>query len=227
AAMSCARSPRARVRPRPARGRSPPARKRPTRPTRSARRAIRKAITSKPITGSTGTRSEEAAMLIKRQDRETRRNGLAAALAAQSGGALARRGFLRRSGLAAGGLAPLGALPLSSVRKAEAGPPPQAGAPVEVRKSICTHCSVGCTVTAEVQNGVWIGQEPSWDSPFNRGSHCAKGASVRELVHSDRKLKYPLKLVNGQWTRVSWDTAIGEIGDKLTAIREKSGADSV
>jgi formate dehydrogenase major subunit len=38
---------------------------------------------------------------------------------------------------------------------------------------------VGCTVTAEVQNGVWIGQEPSWDSPINRGTHCAKGASVR------------------------------------------------
>jgi formate dehydrogenase major subunit len=166
-------------------------------------------------------------VLIKRTEREARRGTLAAALVGQSGGALDRRGFLRRSGLVAGGLATLGALPLGSVRKAEAGPPPKAGSPVDVRKSICTHCSVGCTVTAEVQNGVWIGQEPSWDSPFNRGSHCAKGASVRELVHSDRRLKYPLKLVNGQWTRVSWDTAVGEIGDKLLQIREKSGADSV
>jgi len=166
-------------------------------------------------------------VLIKRTEREARRGTLAAALASQSGGALDRRSFLRRSGLAAGGLATLGALPLASVRKAEAGPPPKPGAPLETRKSICTHCSVGCTVTAEVQNGVWIGQEPSWDSPFNRGSHCAKGASVRELVHSDRKLKYPLKLVNGQWTRVSWDTAIDEIGNKLMDIRGKSGADSV
>jgi formate dehydrogenase major subunit len=166
-------------------------------------------------------------VLIKRTEREARRGTLAAALANQSGGTLDRRSFLRRSGLAAGGLATLGALPLAGVRKAEAGPPPKAGAPVETRKSICTHCSVGCTVTAEVQNGVWIGQEPSWDSPFNRGSHCAKGASVRELVHSDRKLKYPLKLVNGQWTRVSWDKAIDEIGDQLMAIREKSGADAV
>jgi formate dehydrogenase major subunit len=166
-------------------------------------------------------------VLIKRTEREARRGTLAAALATQSGGALDRRGFLRRSGLVAGGLATLGALPLGSVRKAEAGPPPKAGTPVETRKSICTHCSVGCTVTAEVQNDVWIGQEPSWDSPFNRGSHCAKGASVRELVHSDRRLKYPLKLVNGQWTRVSWDTAIDEIGNKLMEIRGKSGADSV
>ena len=69
------------------------------------------------------------------------------------------------------------------MRKAEAGPPAAKGAAVTIRKSICTHCSVGCTVTAEVSNGVWIGQEPSWESPINRGSHCAKGASVRELVH--------------------------------------------
>ncbi len=166
-------------------------------------------------------------MLIKRKDREARRGKLAAALAGQSSGGLDRRTFLRRSGLVASGLATLGALPLAGVRQAHAGPPPRPGAPVAVRKNICTHCSVGCTVTAEVQNDVWIGQEPSWDSPFNRGSHCAKGASVRELVHSDRRLKYPLKLVNGQWTRTSWDKAIDEIGDKILQIREKSGPDAV
>ena len=166
-------------------------------------------------------------MLIKRTERQARRGGLASALQSQSDGGLDRRAFLRRSGLVAGGLATLGALPLASVRKAEAGPPPPAGAQVTIRKNICTHCSVGCTVVAEVANGVWIGQEPGWDSPLNRGSHCAKGASVRELVHGDRRLKYPMKLVNGQWTRVSWDQAIDEIGAKLLAIREKSGPDSV
>jgi hypothetical protein len=60
---------------------------------------------------------------------------------------------------------------------------------------------IDATITAEVANGIWIGQEPSWDSPINRGSHCAKGAAVRELVHGDRRLKYPMKLVNGQWSR--------------------------
>jgi formate dehydrogenase major subunit len=140
---------------------------------------------------------------------------------------LDRRAFLRRSGLVASGLGALGALPLASVRRAEAGPPPPAGAQIAIRKSVCTHCAVGCTVTAEVANGVWIGQEPSWDSPINRGSHCAKGASVRELVSGERRLKYPLKLVDGQWARISWDQAVNEIGDKLMAIREQSGPDSV
>ena len=108
-------------------------------------------------------------MLIKRTERQARRGTLAGALQSHPDGGLDRRSFLRRSGLAAGGLAALGTLPLTSVRKAEAGPPPPAGAQVTIRKNVCTHCSVGCTVIAEVANGVWIGQEPGWDSPINRG----------------------------------------------------------
>jgi formate dehydrogenase major subunit len=165
-------------------------------------------------------------VLIRRTERQARRAPLTA-FANGTDGDLDRRSFLRRSGLAAGGLAALGSLPLGNVRTAKAGPPPATAAKVEVRKSICTHCAVGCTVTAEVANGVWVGQEPSWDSPINRGSHCAKGAAVRELVSGERRLKYPLKLVDGQWTRINWDQAINEIGDKLLAVRAKSGPDSV
>jgi formate dehydrogenase major subunit len=74
---------------------------------------------------------------------------------------------------------------------------------------------------------VWIGQEPAWDSPINRGTHCAKGAAIRELVHGDRRLKYPMKLADGQWQRISWDTAFDEISKKMLEIREKSGPESV
>jgi anaerobic selenocysteine-containing dehydrogenase len=80
---------------------------------------------------------------------------------------------------------------------------------------------------AEVSDGVWIGQEPGWDSPFNLGSHCAKGASVREHTHGERRLKYPMKKVGGEWVRISWEDAINEIGDQMMAIREESGPDSV
>ena len=78
-----------------------------------------------------------------------------------------------------------------------------------------------------MQNGTWIGQEPGWDSPFNLGAHCAKGASVREHAHGERRLKYPMKMVGGQWQKISWDEAINEIGDKMLQIREESGPDSV
>jgi formate dehydrogenase major subunit len=169
----------------------------------------------------------EATVLARRIGREKHRGNLAVAFADRSNERLDRRSFLRRSGLAAGSVAALGMLPLASVRKAKAGPPAAPGAVVTIHKSICTHCAVGCTVTAEVSKGIWIGQEPSWESPINRGSHCAKGASVRELVHSERRLKYPMKLANGNWTRITWDQAIDEIGDKMLEIRRKSGPESV
>ncbi|MGB3898557.1 MAG: formate dehydrogenase subunit alpha [Mesorhizobium sp.] len=165
-------------------------------------------------------------MLTKRKGGQANRTRLQAFADGLAAGSVDRRTFLRRSGLVAGGLAAAGTFQLGTVRKAEAISHPEPGVPIELKKSICTHCSVGCTVTAEVQNGVWTGQEPSWDSPFNRGSHCAKGASVRELVHSDRRLKYPMKLVNGQWERTTWDEAINSIGDKLLEIRKKSGPES-
>ena len=125
-------------------------------------------------------------MLIKRSERQARRSSLSAALADQNSGGLDRRAFLRRSGLTVGGLAAVGALPLATMRKAEAADTMMTSG-ATMRKNICTHCSVGCTVIAEVVNGVWVGQEPGWDSPINRGSHCAKGAATRELVHGDRR----------------------------------------
>ncbi len=164
-------------------------------------------------------------MLTKRSNGVANGPRLTKALAGMVGGAIDRRTFLRRSGLAAGGLAAATGLSLGTVKKAEA----QTTAASEIKKilSVCTHCSVGCAVTAEVQGGVWVGQEPSFDSPFNLGAHCAKGASVREFAHSERRLRYPTKLVGGKWQRMSWDDAINEIGDKLLEIRDKSGPDSV
>jgi formate dehydrogenase major subunit len=83
---------------------------------------------------------------------------LSSALNELTGGAIDRRTFLRNSGLAIGGLAALKGMRSGMVTKAEAASP--AGGAIEIKKSVCTHCSVGCTVLAEVQNGVWIGRSP-------------------------------------------------------------------
>lgn len=152
----------------------------------------------------------------------SRRQG--ATLASVANKTVDRRSFLRGSGLAIGGLAAVGAVG-GTVTKAKA--QSAINGAVETIKSVCTHCSVGCTVLAEVANGVWVGQEPGWDSPFNLGAHCAKGAAVREHAHGERRLKYPTKLVDGKWVRVSWDEAINEIGDGMMKIRQESGPDSV
>jgi formate dehydrogenase major subunit len=140
---------------------------------------------------------------------------------------LDRRTFLQRSGLAVGGIAAVLAASQTLIKKADAKPAAPISSPTQEIRTICTHCSVGCGIIAEVQEGVWTGQEPAFDHPFNLGAHCAKGAAIREHGHGDRRLKYPMKLENGQWKRLSWEQAIDELSEKLLAIREKSGPDSV
>ncbi|MEL6290848.1 MAG: molybdopterin-dependent oxidoreductase, partial [Pseudomonadota bacterium] len=169
-------------------------------------------------------------MLRKKSSGSVATARLASARSAAAPAAVDRRTFMRNSGLAVGGLAAVGTLTAGRVQKAEAAGA-AAGGKLETRKSVCTHCSVGCTVIAEVKmvsgKATWVGQEPGWDSPFNLGAHCAKGAAVREHAHGDRRLKYPMKLVGGKWKRISWDEAIDEVGGKMLDIRKESGPDSV
>jgi len=164
-------------------------------------------------------------MLMKKTGGRSASSRMSRSVTGQAGSAIDRRTFLRRSGITVGGLAAAATLGGGMVKKAEAQANPLAG--IEKIRSVCTHCSVGCTVEAEVRNGVWIGQEPGFDSPFNLGSHCAKGAAVREHAHGERRLKYPMKLINGKYTKVSWEQAIADIGDQMLKIRQESGPDSV
>ena len=136
---------------------------------------------------------------------------------------VSRREFLRRSGIFAGGGVLATGLAPGMMRKAGATSTPAAAGQSNEVRTICTHCSVGCGVIAEVQNGVWTGQEPAFDHPFNRGAHCAKGAAVREHGHGERRLKYPTKLVNGKWTKVSWEEAIEFAAARFKAIQAEHG----
>jgi formate dehydrogenase major subunit len=138
-----------------------------------------------------------------------------------------RRAFLRRSGLGVGvGIA---ATQLTLVKKAKAatGGSIDGTGKIEVKRTICTHCSVGCAVDAVVENGVWTRQEPVFDSPINLGGNCAKGAALREHGHGEFRLRYPMKLVNGKYERISWDTALNEISAKMMELKKASGPDSL
>ncbi|EDM24549.1 twin-arginine translocation signal domain-containing protein [Caminibacter mediatlanticus TB-2] len=93
-------------------------------------------------------------------------------------------------------------------------------------KTVCTTCSVGCGIIAEVQNGVWVRQEVAQDHPISHGSHCSKGIDSIDYIRTAKRVKHPLKKVNGKWKRISWDEAINEISEKMLKIRKESGPDA-
>jgi len=165
-------------------------------------------------------------LMQKNKTAATRRSRLTRDVSLSAPETIDRRTFLKRSGIGLGVGAVAGQLGGGMMRQAEAADPGKEGK-VEIRRTVCTHCSVGCAIDAEVVNGVWVGQEPVFDSPINLGAHCAKGASVREHGHGEMRLKYPMKLVDGKYQKISWDQALKEISEKLLAIRKQHGPDAV
>src|SRR6195256_2030912 len=189
-----------------------------------------RAATKPASTSATTTaprRSEEVAMLLTRKSATAAAQPrLAKGLQAGLAKTMDRRTFLKRSGVSAGAAAVAAQLPYSMIGAAEA--KDEAAGTIEIKRTVCTHCSVGCASDAVVQNGVWVRQEPVFDSPINLGAHCSKGASIREhgMTHDSHRLKYPMKLEAGKWNRISWDQAYQEITDKLKKIRSESGPDA-
>src|SRR3954467_13240649 len=65
-----------------------------------------------------------------------------------------RRAFLRRSGLGVGVGIAASQLTLVKKARAEEGRAAAVGeGKVEVRRTVCSHCSVGCAIDAVVENG--------------------------------------------------------------------------
>ena len=135
---------------------------------------------------------------------------------------IGRRSFLKMASLATaigsvGGLAASGVTREASSEEKK-NPFPNS----KFAKSICTVCSVGCGVIAEVHNGVWVRQEVAQDHPVSAGGHCCKGSDVIDMVRSHCRVKYPMVKENGKWKRISYTEALDRIGSQLKAYREKN-----
>ncbi|HBE45398.1 MAG TPA: molybdopterin oxidoreductase [Deltaproteobacteria bacterium] len=87
----------------------------------------------------------------------------------------------------------------------------------------CALCYHSCGMEVAVENGRVVGVTGQKSHPLNQGRLCPKGeAAIEHLYHSER-LKYPLKKVNGRWTRIPWEQAFYEISEKLMELKSKYG----
>ena len=87
----------------------------------------------------------------------------------------------------------------------------------------CTICYHSCGMNVLVEEGRITKVQGLKDHPLNKGRLCPKGARAIELVYHPDRLKYPLKKVNGEWERISWDVALTEISDKLQSLKNEFG----
>ena len=82
-----------------------------------------------------------------------------------------------------------------------------------------------------MRDGRAVGFHGDPDHPFTRGWLCAKVRPYLDRVYSPDRLQYPLRRVgakgSGEWARISWDEAIGEIAERWQAIIAEHGAAAI
>jgi len=87
----------------------------------------------------------------------------------------------------------------------------------------CTLCYHSCGTRVTVEDGKAVKVEGLESHPLNKGKLCPKGeVALAHVYHPDR-LMHPLKRTGGRFAEVSWDRALGEIAEKLLALKEEFG----
>ena len=94
--------------------------------------------------------------------------------------------------------------------------------------SACPHdCPDTCAMITTVRDGKAIEVRGNPEHPFTRGGLCVKVNDYQNRVYSPDRVLHPLKRTGrkgaGQFRRISWDEALGEIKSRWSAIIDQHG----
>jgi anaerobic selenocysteine-containing dehydrogenase len=91
----------------------------------------------------------------------------------------------------------------------------------------CPLCSRNCGLEVEIQEGHFNKIKGDEKHPISEGYICQKAARLEHYQNHDDRLKYPLKRISdGSFVRVSWETALTEIAEKLNDTKKQHGGKS-
>jgi anaerobic selenocysteine-containing dehydrogenase len=98
--------------------------------------------------------------------------------------------------------------------------------------SACPHdCPDTCAMITTVRDGKAIEVRGNPDHPFTRGGLCVKVNDYENRVYSTDRVLFPLMRTgrkgSGQFRRVTWDEALGEIRTRWLAIIDQFGPTAI
>ena len=94
--------------------------------------------------------------------------------------------------------------------------------------TFCRICTAVCGLVATVKDGKVVSVKPDPDNPSSQGHVCVKGMSYHHVTHDPDRITRPMKRVGpGRFEPVSWDEALQDIADRLSAILERHGPQAV
>jgi len=98
--------------------------------------------------------------------------------------------------------------------------------------SVCPHdCPSCCSLIVTVEDGRLTSVTGNPAHPFTQGVICGKVREYAERVHSPLRVLTPLRRIGpkgrGEFARITWDEAIGEIARRWRAVIAEHGAEAI
>ena len=99
---------------------------------------------------------------------------------------------------------------------------------VKITPTLCDGCGNWCAINVYTRGGQVWKAEGSPIAGNNLGRICAKGHALLHEVYNKDRIKSPLKRIGpNKFEPISWEQAYSEIGEKMRAISEKHGPESL
>ncbi|NGM44046.1 formate dehydrogenase subunit alpha [Rhodobacter sp. SGA-6-6] len=103
------------------------------------------------------------------------------------------------------------------------------GTPEHSVLTTCAYCGVGCQFKAEMRGDELVRMIPYKHGKANHGHSCVKGRfAYGYAAHKDRILNPMIRAsINDPWQEVTWDEALTYAADRMKALQEKYGRQSI
>lgn len=101
-----------------------------------------------------------------------------------------------------------------------------------VFQTTCPYCGVGCQIDLHVKDGMIYRVDGRFDNAVNRGNLCVKGRFGYDFVHAPDRLSAPLLRRDREQPfsgihKVGWPEAVSYAAERLRAVRDRHGPDSI
>lgn len=97
----------------------------------------------------------------------------------------------------------------------------------ETVQTFCRICEALCGLEVTVEGDQVVDIKPDKEHVATRGYGCLKGLKQHQMYGTPDRLMYPLRRIDGELQRVSWDEALGSIGGKVRRLIDEHGPHSI
>lgn len=99
---------------------------------------------------------------------------------------------------------------------------------LEWKKTACILCSLNCGLEVQTKDGHITKARGDDDHPASQGYVCEKSQRMDFYQNGADRLTTPMRRrPDGSYEAIDWDTAIREVADKFTAIKQQYGGESI